>query len=61
MKIRYIPPTTKIIYFSSSRHLLIVGNSYNVNEYEDGGTIDIGGEEDEDNSYLPQNSQRLKW
>ncbi len=59
MKKEYISPVTKAIFISHSCHLLIVGNSYNVNEYEDGGTIDIGGEEDD--PYTHKKGHKQGW
>ena len=49
MKKRYIIPAIKTVFISLSRNLLIVGQSYKVNNYENGNDYTIGGEEDEDN------------
>lgn len=48
MKKEYVIPAIKTISFSPLRHLLLAGQSYPVNDYENGGTITVGDDEDED-------------
>lgn len=47
MKKRYIVPAFDIVFVSPSLDMLIVAESYPVNEYTEGTEITIGGEEDD--------------